>query len=61
VRLHKHCVRLYEGDYAKLQEMFPELGANTVIRRIIHAYVQKNEADVSNIEVNIESLKLENL
>lgn len=33
--LQKHTLLLYAGDYAKLQEHYPTLGAAVVIRRLV--------------------------
>lgn len=39
--LQKHTLLLYEGDYRRLQELFPEIGASIVIRKIIRDYLNK--------------------
>jgi hypothetical protein len=42
--LQKHTMNLYLGDYARLQDLYPEIGASVVIRRIIRAWIEKAEA-----------------
>lgn len=39
--LQKHTLQLFEGDYAKLQELHPEVGAASIIRTIIRQYILK--------------------
>lgn len=39
--LQKHTLQLFEGDYAKLQDLHPEVGAASVIRTIIRQYIIK--------------------
>lgn len=39
--LQKHTLLLYEGDYKRLQDMFPDIGASIVIRKIIREYLNK--------------------
>lgn len=37
--VQKHTLNLYEGDFQRLQDMFPEIGASLVIRKIIRKYL----------------------
>ena len=39
--LQKHTLNLYPGDYAKLQELYPDIGAATIIRRSVHRYIEQ--------------------
>lgn len=39
--LQKHTLQLFEGDYSKLQDLHPEVGAAAVIRTIIRQYIAK--------------------
>jgi hypothetical protein len=50
--LQKHTLQLFAGDYAKLQELHPEVGAAHIIRNIIRTYINKIEppVDVSKIK-----------
>lgn len=41
--LQKHTLNLTPGDYAKLQGYYPDIGAATIIRRIVHRYVENIE------------------
>lgn len=40
IELYKHTLNLYKGDYAKIQELFPDIGAGVVIRKVVHNYVE---------------------
>ena len=42
--LTKHTLNLFPGDYAKLQELYPDLGAGPVIRRLVRDFINKVEA-----------------
>lgn len=41
--LSKHTLNLYSGDYAHLRDLYPELGAGPVIRRLIRVYIEQTE------------------
>lgn len=58
--LKKHTLRLRSGDAAALDDLFPSLGHNVVIRRIIAQYVDFQRAngaapDLSTLEVEVPS------
>lgn len=50
--MQKHTLNLYEGQYERLQKLFPEVGAAAVIRRLIKRYLEDNEprADMANLK-----------
>ena len=41
--LQKHTFHLYRGDYAKLQALFPELGAAIIIRKLVRQYLDNTK------------------
>lgn len=41
--LTKHTLNLFKGDYEKLAELYPDVGAAPVIRRIIRKYLESLE------------------
>jgi hypothetical protein len=41
--LQKHTLNLFPGDYAKLQEYFPDIGAGLMIRRIVRKFLENME------------------
>lgn len=55
--LQKHTLNLFPGDYAKLQDFFPDVGAATIIRRVVRAFVKNieetGEADISSVDVKL--------
>lgn len=54
--LQKHTLQLFEGDYAKLQDLHSDVGAAHIIRTIIRSYIQKKDPpiDTSKIKDNID-------
>ncbi len=42
--LTKHTLNLFAGDFAKLQALFPDIGAAIVIRKITRQFIQRTEA-----------------
>jgi hypothetical protein len=54
--LQKHTLQLFAGDYAKLQELHPEVGAAHVIRTMIRTYIKKVEppVDTSKIRSHVD-------
>lgn len=51
--LTKHTLNLFNGDYEKLQELYPDVGASPVIRRIVRKYLESIE-NKPNEEVRAE-------
>lgn len=52
--LQKHTLFLYEGDYRKLQDYYPEISAALVIRKIVRKHLDSLDAqsdDDTHIEV----------
>lgn len=39
----KHTLNLYEGDFDRLRELYPHVGASIVIRRLIRRYIEDIE------------------
>ena len=59
--LQKHTFHLYKGDYQKLQELYPDLGAAIIIRNLVRKYLTNIEnktetttqfPEVPNVEIN---------
>jgi hypothetical protein len=51
--LQKHTLNLFPGDYAKLQQFYPDIGAATIIRRIVRTFVQQIEEKGMAVEAEI--------
>ena len=41
--LTKHLIRLWPGDMARLQEIYPTKGANAAIRDLVRAHLERVE------------------
>lgn len=52
--LSKHTLNLFPGDYAKLQQFYPDIGAATIIRRIVRAFVTQIEEKGTEVEAEIK-------
>lgn len=52
--LQKHTLLLYEGDYEKLREVYPETGAALIIRRIVRALVKQIETNGGPVDMQVE-------
>jgi hypothetical protein len=54
--LSKHTMNLYPGDYAKLQDLYPDIGAATIIRRIVRAFITQIEEKGTDVaaEIHVE-------
>lgn len=52
--LQKHTLNLFPGDYAKLQQFFPDVGAATIIRRVVHRFIEQIEEQGTEIETDIQ-------
>lgn len=52
--LQKVTMNLFDGDYARVQALFPDIGAGPIIRRLIRAFLAKAElADEPNPEIEV--------
>jgi len=54
--LQKHTLNLFPGGFEKLQDMYPDLGASVVIRRIVRNFIQS--AEPADASVALEDVKL---
>ena len=48
--LARHTLNLYAGDHAKLQALYPDIGAGAVIRRIVRKFLEQVEDKPVSIE-----------
>lgn len=54
--LHKVTMNLFPGDYARVQALYPEVGAGPIIRQVLRAWLDKIEsgdAQAPKVEVKI--------
>lgn len=53
--LTKHTLNLYEGDYEKLRELYPDVGAGAIVRRIVRRFIEQVEAQGgTSIDAKVE-------
>ncbi len=45
--LQKHTLLLFEGDYRRLQEYYPEIGAAIVIRKIVRKHLTQLDGQLT--------------
>lgn len=55
--LSKHTLNLYEGDYSRIQELYPEMGAGAIIRRLVRDFITRIESAKPTTSIK-ESIKL---
>lgn len=52
----KHTLNLYTNDFAQLQELYPEIGASLVIRKIVRQHIEKMTKGNKAISVEVNDL-----
>jgi len=51
----KHTLLLFSGDYKRLQDAYPELGAAKVIRQLVHSHLRRIDPPVDPTSINTET------
>lgn len=44
--LAKHTLHLFEGDFAKLGQHYPEVGASKIIRKLVRLHLEKLDPQI---------------
>lgn len=44
IPLQKHTTLLFKGDFARLGELYPDLGASVMLRHILRKHLEKFES-----------------
>lgn len=52
--LTKHTLHLFEGDMKKLQDLYPDVGAAAVIRKLVRSHIDKITPELRNIKVKVD-------
>lgn len=55
-QLQKVTLNLFSGDFARLQELFPDVGASVIVRKLVRNYItalDAREAAAPKTEVNL--------
>lgn len=55
--LQKHTLNLFEGDFERLQNHYPDVGASFIIRRLVRAHVKY----IQSVGEPTDSIKIEDL
>lgn len=54
--LAKHTLHLYAGDYARLQDTYPEIGAAKVIRKLVRHHLNNVDPAVDLTQIKGDSI-----
>lgn len=54
-------IRLFEGDFERMQDLFPSLGGGVAIRHLVHNYIKTIEGSAKPIEIELPSGTVEEL
>lgn len=55
--LKKHTLLLYDGDYQRVQDLYPDIGAAVIIRKLLRNYLDKvNEG--GSVPTLVDGVKL---
>jgi len=46
--LTKHTLNLYEGDYERVQDLYPDIGAAVIIRKVLRRFIEGIEAQATS-------------
>ena len=58
IPVKRHSIFLYEGDYARLRELHPQLGAAIVIRRLVRAFLNRIDSASPNEPLDLKGLDI---
>jgi hypothetical protein len=50
----KHTLRLFEGDFLTLQELYPDIGASEAIRRLVREHIKKRTSPIDPTKIKTE-------
>jgi hypothetical protein len=57
LKITKHTLNLFEGDYAKLQNLYgSRVGGAKIVRDLVHAHIRKIEATAAQTQVPLGPL-----
>lgn len=59
--LEQKPIRLFVGDFAKLQIMFPQMGATAAIRTLVHSFIKRVEGTSAPLEIELPDAVMEDL
>lgn len=44
----KHTLHFYRGDFQRLQELYPEIGASLIVRKLVRKHIEGIEAKIAS-------------
>lgn len=51
--VQKHTLNLFSGDFQRLQDAYPEIGAGAIIRRLVRAHLKELDKGVRQPRVAV--------
>lgn len=52
--LQKHTLHLFEGDFDRIADLFPNAKPSRVIRLLVHDLIQRTKGEKVDVKVDIE-------
>lgn len=52
--LQKHTLNLFSGDYARIQALYPDVGAGPIIRRVLRKFIEQCEEGTEGFDPHVE-------
>lgn len=56
--IEKRTVRLFKGDFSRLGELFPGVGAGRAIRALVRQTIQRAEAATAPLDIDLSGIDL---
>jgi hypothetical protein len=58
IPISKHTLNLFEGDYQRLQDLYPKLGAGKIVRALVRAHLRKieertNQRNTTDLDIDL--------
>ena len=53
-KLQKVTLKLYDGEFKRLQDHYPEVGASLVVRTLVHKHLTRLESAGKTEELQLE-------
>ena len=58
IPLEKHRVSLFEGDFERLQSLFPATGGSAALRTILRNFLKRVDATAPSIDIDISNVEI---
>lgn len=50
----KHTLHLFKGDFEQLQQLYPDLGASVIIRRLVRKKLEEMNGKMKQVNVEVD-------